>query len=365
MSQVVAPDFSKFDELSCGWLDRYNGHTRAAAEKEIRRFMLWCTDQDANPLTLSSAAAQAYLDFLLDPQPADRWVGPAVPRLLPDGSDNPKWRPFAGPLSPSSIRLARTHLKGLYSVLQAEGHSPRNPFHVTRLKTEVKTREESTGKALSPEAVSHLMRFLNALPGHEPRMARKKALYTLLIQVFLLTGVRRFESWSLLREDIYEAKDGLWLRVRGKGRVVADIPLPPEMLVTLDRYDQARALLGLPALSTGPLFPGKDGQARSSSGMYRLVKRIFGLAAGSADPEIAEQMLSATPHWLRHTYAQHLVDNGAPLDVVRDNLRHANIATTSKYLRGTRRRRQAETLPRVSTLWPEVAVPKPDTSGVV
>lgn len=357
MNQATSPDFSKFDELSKGWLDRYNGHTRAAAEKEIRRFVLWCAGHATDPLTVSSAAAQAYLDFLVDPQPADVWVGPAVPRLLPDGGVNPRWRPFAGPLSPSSIRLARTHLKGLYGVLQAEGHSPRNPFHVTRLKTEVKTREESTGKALSPEAVSHLMRFLNALPGHEPRMARKKALYTLLIQVFLLTGVRRFESWSLMREDIYEAKDGLWLRVRGKGRVVADIPLPAELLQTLDRYDVARALLGHPALSTGPLFPVKDGQARSSSGMYRLVKRIFRLAAENAHPEIAEQLLSATPHWLRHTYAQHLVDNGAPLDVVRDNLRHANIATTSKYLRGTRRRRQTETLPRVATLWPETDKP--------
>jgi len=40
----------------------------------------------------------------------------------------------------------------------------------------------------------------------------------------------------------------------------------------------------------------------------------------------------ASPHWMRHTHATHALGRGAELTVVRDNLRHASISTTSIYL---------------------------------
>ncbi|MBY0409425.1 MAG: site-specific integrase, partial [Burkholderiaceae bacterium] len=51
-------------------------------------------------------------------------------------------------------------------------------------------------------------------------------------------------------------------------------------------------------------------------------------------PALAEKLRLATPHWMRHTHATHALARGAELTSVRDNLRHASIATTSIYLHG-------------------------------
>jgi site-specific recombinase XerD len=49
------------------------------------------------------------------------------------------------------------------------------------------------------------------------------------------------------------------------------------------------------------------------------------------NPVVAEKLRRASPHWMRHTHATHALANGADLTAVRDNLRHASIATTSIY----------------------------------
>jgi integrase len=348
---------SQFDRHATHWLSRYSGHTRDAAEKEVRRFALWCAALGYDPLAVASPQAQQYLEFLRDPQPAEHWVGRAALRLLTDGSPNPAWRPFAGPLAASSIRLARSHLNGLFGYLRAEGIAERNPFHATRVLAQLRRRETHVEKSLTAEAVTHLMRFLANLPGHTARQARKKAFYQLLIELFLATGVRRFEVGTLSRADLQRGADGIWLRVHGKGNVLADIPVPEQLLTALERYDAACRALGLPVEADGPLLPGRAGQ-RSGSGVYRLVRSILQAAAQTAPPEVGDELQRATPHWMRHTYAQRLVDAGVPLDVVRDNLRHASLATTSKYLRSSRARRQTETVGRAGGLWH--ASPSPD-----
>ncbi|OXJ06538.1 hypothetical protein CFB39_39060 [Burkholderia sp. AU6039] len=50
-------------------------------------------------------------------------------------------------------------------------------------------------------------------------------------------------------------------------------------------------------------------------------------------PVLAEKLRRASPHWMRHSHASHALARGAELTAVRDNLRHASIATTSMYLR--------------------------------
>jgi hypothetical protein len=60
--------------------------------------------------------------------------------------------------------------------------------------------------------------------------------------------------------------------------------------------------------------------------------RSRGRAASRLKPGDRKQAQSATPHWLRHTHATHALAVGAELTTVRDNLRHASVATTSVYL---------------------------------
>jgi site-specific recombinase XerD len=62
------------------------------------------------------------------------------------------------------------------------------------------------------------------------------------------------------------------------------------------------------------------------------------------NPTVAARLRSASPHWMRHTHATYSLSHGAELTTVRDNLRHASIATTSIYLHGDdiKRARQME-----------------------
>jgi site-specific recombinase XerD len=73
----------------------------------------------------------------------------------------------------------------------------------------------------------------------------------------------------------------------------------------------------------------------ATSRLWEVTKRFFATAAGSLDdahPSLAEKLRKATPHWMRHTHATHALESGADLTTVRDNLRHASVATTSIYL---------------------------------
>lgn len=72
----------------------------------------------------------------------------------------------------------------------------------------------------------------------------------------------------------------------------------------------------------------------AGAGCATAALRAFAATADVVEdgaPAIAEKLRRATPHWMRHTHATHLLDSGAELTTVRDNLRHASIATTSMY----------------------------------
>jgi site-specific recombinase XerD len=66
--------------------------------------------------------------------------------------------------------------------------------------------------------------------------------------------------------------------------------------------------------------------------VWSLMKRFFTTVATAIEkdaPATAEKLRKASPHWMRHTHA---LACGAELTTVRDNLRHASVATTSIYL---------------------------------
>lgn len=108
----------------------------------------------------------------------------------------------------------------------------------------------------------------------------------------------------------------------------------------LDRYLMER---GLPVSRArwNPKTPligsfGKD-SAASISGvrLWEIMRRFFLQVAdviGADNPALAEKLRRASPHWTRHTHATQALEHGAELTTVRDNLRHASIATTSIYL---------------------------------
>ena len=148
--------------------------------------------------------------------------------------------------------------------------------------------------------------------------ARDRALFTLLYGC----GLRIDEALSLNIDDM--PRDG-FLRVVGKGSKERQIPVIEIVNTTLVHYI---TLLGLGSASgnvaTGsmPLFRGVRG-GRLNQGVAQKAMRDLRKAIGL--PE------TATPHALRHSFATHLLQNGANLREIQELLGHSSLSTTQRY----------------------------------
>lgn len=79
----------------------------------------------------------------------------------------------------------------------------------------------------------------------------------------------------------------------------------------------------------------EDGAGIETTRLWRVLRRFFVLVADAIQderPGTAEKLRRASPHWMRHTHASHALARGTELIMVRDNLRHSSISTTSTYL---------------------------------
>lgn len=137
-----------------------------------------------------------------------------------------------------------------------------------------------------------------------------------------------------------DAHGGHWLHLVGKGSKAGKVVLPPLARSALDRYLMQRSLPTTSAhwepkvrLIGGLMSDASTGL--TAARLWRVMRRFFLQAAEVIEPHnasLAERLRRASPHWMRHSHATHAQENGADLTAVRDNLRHASIATTSVYL---------------------------------
>ena len=114
------------------WLARFldTRTTFDSYRKESERLLLWATIELQKPLSsLTHEDLLVYQRFLGNPQPAERWVmkaGRKWSRFEPD------WRPFAGPLAPTSQRQAIIILNTMFSWLVNAGYLAGNPLSLSR-----------------------------------------------------------------------------------------------------------------------------------------------------------------------------------------------------------------------------------------
>ena len=141
-----------------------------------------------------------------------------------------------------------------------------------------------------------------------------------------------------------------WLHLIGKGGKPGKVALPPLARTALDQYLVQRKLPVTPE-RWNPRTPlvgslGDDGSVGiAGARLWRVMRRFFTQAADvvlAKQPATAEKLRRASPHWMRHSHASHALVRGAELTSVRDNLRHASIATTSMYLHGDEIQREAD-----------------------
>ncbi|MCX6833739.1 MAG: tyrosine-type recombinase/integrase, partial [candidate division Zixibacteria bacterium] len=152
----------------------------------------------------------------------------------------------------------------------------------------------------------------------------------LMIALLYVTGVRREELAAIKLADI-DMRQGL-IRVIGKGNKERVVPVGDATMIDLKAYLARRQeFVEARGVAVTSLFLNRQGGQLSVRSVDRLVKK-FGRGEG----------LDFTPHALRHSFATHLLENGADLMLIKEILGHASLSTTQKYTHVT-----AETLKRV------------------
>jgi integrase/recombinase XerD len=200
------------------------------------------------------------------------------------------------------------------------------------LRLEGRTVADPTAWIDSPKGWKKLPRFLSGaeveqlLSGPDLTTAAGRR-DRLLLELLYDCGFRVSELASLRREDI----DGeSWvIKVRGKGGKERFVPYGEEAAAALETYLGGSG--GSPAaVLSGPyLFPGRSGGHLTRQGVWKIVKRHLRARGLRTD---------VSPHVLRHSFATHLLNNGADLRSVQMMLGHADISTTQIYTHLTQER---------------------------
>ena len=135
----------------------------------------------------------------------------------------------------------------------------------------------------------------------------------LLIEILYSTGLRRDEIINLKCKNIFF--DKRLIKVLGKRNKERLVPVLPSLLNKMKIYMKKNP-------TNVYFFESKNGNVISPSTVYRIVKKYF--SAISTKNKIS-------PHVLRHTFATHLINNGADINAVKEILGHSSLASTQIY----------------------------------
>lgn len=210
-----------------------------------------------------------------------------------------------GPVSPRTVALRTTRARHFFAWLEEMDVIERSPARML----EAPRVPKGEPRFLEHGEVTALARVA--------RTPRDLAMVLLMVQM----GLRRVEIHRALVTDVQSGR----LAVRGKGgdgAVTRWVPIPSEAQKALDQWMQFRPK------GTDVLFATTTGKPLALGWISRKVSdmmREAGVKTRSGDGRSA--------HALRHTMAQHLVDDGTPLRIVQKILGHSSVTTTEMYAR--------------------------------
>lgn len=224
---------------------------------------------------------------------------------------------------PATTGRKLSSLRSFYRYLLREGKTEANPFAgLPRPK-----RQRNLPELLSPTEMLRLLETPMIL-FHEQQnpseFDRYRALRdTAILEVLYSTGVRLSELTGL-REDRVDLIGGV-IRVLGKGKKERLCPLGGPAAQALHQALEAREpfLMSLGQMKRPTaLFLNKLGSGLTNRSIQRMLKSML---------QAAGLPMDLYPHALRHSFATHLLDNGADLRCVQELLGHSSLSTTQIY----------------------------------
>ncbi len=239
----------------------------------------------------------------------------------PDGLDRAALRAFLARLKErglarSSIERRLAGVRTFYRFLRAHGLARTDPTRQVRSPP----RRRSLPRFLRRDEMERLLEVAQAGTGSSPLRDRA------LVELLYGGGLRIAEAAGLDLGDLVPGAagmDDLCARVRGKGRKERLAPVGRCAAATIEAYvdGERAALLRELGRSSTALFLNRRGGRLGVRGMSRVVVAIAHRAG----------LAWVTPHTLRHTFATHLLENGADLRAIQELLGHASLATTQVY----------------------------------
>ncbi|MCE3237204.1 MAG: xerC 5 [Gammaproteobacteria bacterium] len=337
--------------------------TFTAYRREVERLLQWAWLICKKPLKeINRNDIRDYLEFINAPPKtwiANKTVNRFINNRLGLREANPVWRPFVVriskiahrhgkqpdkstyQLSNKSLEAVFATLSSLYTFLQQEDYLEINPIRLIRQKKgyiqrhQVRKVTRKLSKLQWHTVISAAQRMAEENPQHERTLFMMSAFYLLGVRISELAYAQdRLATMGSFAPD----KQGLWwFTTIGKGNKVRDIAVPDELLTALKRYRHSLDLSSLPSREESmPLLPKLNRKTGLRTRQIRnIVQSVFDRAIcelqrqGKTDE--AEDLATATVHWLRHTAISMDVET-RPREHIRDDVGHENPATMDKYI---------------------------------
>ena len=210
--------------------------------------------------------------------------------------------------SPATVSRSLASIKGFFHYLVDEGVVEQNPaIHVATAKAEKKLPQVLTGKEVET--------LLSQPKCTDMKGYRDKA----MLELLYATGIRVTELISLNYTDVNLAGSFIRCESKGKERI---IPLYPAAVDALTVYMQNIRPKMIADMDEQALFVNVNGDRMSRQGFWKIVKSY---------QEKAHIEKDITPHTLRHSFATHLLENGADLHSIQEMMGHSDISSTQVY----------------------------------
>lgn len=343
---------------------RGSAATFNAYRRELERLLQWSWFIAQKPFKeLRRNDIEEFIEFCI--KPPKIWIGfNQLPRFIDQGGfriPNSEWRPFVVSvskkqrvdgmvadkakyqLSQAGIRAIFATLSSFYNYLIQEDYLEINPVAQIRQKSKFLRKQQGAKqiRRLSDLQWSYVIETATLLADNEPEKYERtlfimSALYGMYLRISELCSSTRWEpQMGHFFRDQY---NNWWFKTVGKGNKERDIAVSDAMLNSLKRYRKFLGFSPLPSPGeNNALLPKNKGVGGISDTRYirRIVQHCFDAAIERLQQDKlsdeAEQLMSATVHWLRHTGISDDVKR-RPREHVRDDAGHSSGAITDRYI---------------------------------